>query len=134
MGLPYRAVYSASKSSVDFLSEALQMETAQFGIQVCVVQPGDIQTNINSAREHIVLPTDSAYYTKQQELINRINTEVNEGLDASLMAKRVEQLINKKTMPFKVRVAPPLAKLSVHLKYWLPNRLFLKILAKHYNV
>jgi len=134
MGLPYRAIYSASKSSVDLLSEAIQMETASFGIQVCIIQPGDIKTNINQSREHIELDTQSVYYTKQQELINRISGEVDNGLDALLLAKKVAKLIEKKKMPFKVRVAPGLAKLSIHLKYWLPNTLFLKILAKHYNI
>ena len=134
MGLPFRAIYSASKSSVDLLSEAIQMETASFGVQVCVVQPGDIKTNINQSREHISLDKQSAYYSKQQELIKRISGEVNNGLDATVLAKKVAILIEKKKMPFKVRIAPPLAKLSIHLKYWLPSNLFLKILAKHYNV
>ena len=46
-GLPYRGIYSATKASADMITEALRMETKDFGIQLCSVQPGDFKTNIS---------------------------------------------------------------------------------------
>jgi NADP-dependent 3-hydroxy acid dehydrogenase YdfG len=44
--IPYLAAYCASKSAVHFVSECLRMEAKPFGIEVVVVQPGGVQSNI----------------------------------------------------------------------------------------
>ena len=51
MGLPYRGVYSSSKSSVELLSEAMSMEVMKFGIKVVLIEPGDFKTSINLNRK-----------------------------------------------------------------------------------
>ncbi len=44
IALPYLAYYSASKFALDGLVEALRMEVAPFGIEACLVHPGDYNT------------------------------------------------------------------------------------------
>jgi NADP-dependent 3-hydroxy acid dehydrogenase YdfG len=43
---PFAAAYCASKTAVHMLSDVLRMEAAPFGIEVVVVQPGGVQSNI----------------------------------------------------------------------------------------
>jgi NAD(P)-dependent dehydrogenase (short-subunit alcohol dehydrogenase family) len=50
---PFAAAYCASKAAVHMLSEVLRMEAKPFGIEVVLVQPGGVQSNIaeSGARE-----------------------------------------------------------------------------------
>ena len=61
MGLPYRGIYSASKGALELITEALRMETKQFGIYITNIAPGDFATNIASGRYHAPVVKGSAY-------------------------------------------------------------------------
>ena len=52
MGLPYRGFYSATKGALGILTEALRMDTKDFGFNINNVAPGDFATNIDSGRYH----------------------------------------------------------------------------------
>jgi short-subunit dehydrogenase len=43
---PFAAGYCATKTAVHMLSEVLRMEAAPFGVDVVVVQPGGVESNI----------------------------------------------------------------------------------------
>ena len=45
VGLPYGAWYNATKYAVEGFSDALRMETAEFGVRVVMIEPGGIKTN-----------------------------------------------------------------------------------------
>lgn len=45
---PFGGAYSATKSAVHMLSDAMRMELAPFGIRVITVQPGSIKSNFGS--------------------------------------------------------------------------------------
>lgn len=46
---PLMGPYSASKHALEAISDAMRMELAQFGIDVVLIEPGIIPTNINRA-------------------------------------------------------------------------------------
>ena len=46
---PLMGPYSGSKHALEAVSDAMRMELAQFGIQVVLIEPGFIPTNINQA-------------------------------------------------------------------------------------
>lgn len=50
IAIPFQAYYSASKAAVRTYSLALASEVRPFGIEVCVIMPGDIATGFTSAR------------------------------------------------------------------------------------
>ena len=64
MGLPFRGIYSASKGALELVTEAMNMEVKQFGINVVNVAPGDFATNIAAGRYHTPVFEDSAYKEK----------------------------------------------------------------------
>ena len=43
--IPFGGWYNVSKYSVEALSDALRIEVKQFGIKVCLIEPGGIKTN-----------------------------------------------------------------------------------------
>ena len=56
--IPFQAFYSASKAAINSYTMALANELRPFGVQVCCVQPGDIQTGFTAARQKIVVGDD----------------------------------------------------------------------------
>jgi short-subunit dehydrogenase len=50
MGLPFRGFYSASKSALDKVTEAMRYEVYPWNIEVCSLHLGDIKTNIAENR------------------------------------------------------------------------------------
>ena len=56
--IPFQAFYSASKAAINSYTMALAIEIKPFGVQVCCVQPGDIQTGFTAARQKIVVGDD----------------------------------------------------------------------------
>ena len=48
-GIPFQGHYSASKAAIHKLSESLRLELKPTGIQVCTLDPGDINTPFNSS-------------------------------------------------------------------------------------
>ena len=51
IGLPYAAIYSASKSALNRLCESLQPELAEFGVAISVVNPGFIKTPLTDKND-----------------------------------------------------------------------------------
>ena len=49
VGIPFQAFYSASKFALEGYGEALAYEVAPFGIQVTLVQPGNVRTDFTAA-------------------------------------------------------------------------------------
>ncbi len=133
-GLPYNGVYSASKAMLDILTESLCMEIKQFGIDACVIQPGDFKTEVSSGRK---IPGDvkNSPYKEQFEHIDAtVTANVAHAPDPMKVAYKVEKLLKKKYLKPKYRVAAPIELMMPKLKSILPARWFQRILMKFYNL
>ncbi|KAI8984481.1 hypothetical protein BDF20DRAFT_860229 [Mycotypha africana] len=92
---PWAGIYAMSKAAVHSMSDTLRMELKPFGIQVVVVVPGSIKSNIGTAGVKTVqVPEDSLYTTVSNYIVARAN--LSQGLKAtptdafaSHVAKRV---------------------------------------------
>ncbi|MDO4728162.1 MAG: SDR family oxidoreductase [Bacteroidota bacterium] len=134
MGLPYRGIYSASKGALELLTEALRMEVDQFGVTVTNIAPGDFATNIAQGRYHVPLQEKSEYYATYQAILTLINEHVNDGGDTIEMAKAVHKVINTKEPKIHYKVGSFLQKVSTVLKKILPDKMYEKMLKKHYKI
>ena len=96
MALPFQAAYCASKFAVEALTETLRMEVRPFGIKVCLVEPGDFNTNLTDNRiKYGQFDQDSAYhkyYTKALGVIE--HSELN-GPSPDKIAGLIEHIINQ---------------------------------------
>src|SRR5256885_1752674 len=62
LGIPFQAFYSASKFALEGLAESLAYEVAPFGIEVTLVQPGNIKTGFTAARKMAAAAEDDEVY------------------------------------------------------------------------
>ncbi|MFN3402548.1 MAG: SDR family oxidoreductase [Cytophagaceae bacterium] len=134
LGLPYRAAYSASKAAMDRLSEAMRLEVKKYGIQICTVQPGGVNTDINTNRILTEVPENSPYKSSFERTYSIINESVRKGLDPEVFGPFIEKLINAKKIKRNYRVGKATEKLSVFLKKILPQSVFDNIISKHYKI
>lgn len=134
MGLPFRGIYSASKSAFAMTSEALSMEVKAFGIDVVTVAPGDFATNIAAGRYHTPVFENSVYNEKYKENLELMDTHVDSGMDPIVLAKKVFQIINSKNRKIHYKVGGFMEKFSIVLKRILPDRAYEKLLMNHYKL
>ncbi|MDG1779605.1 MAG: SDR family oxidoreductase [Flavobacteriales bacterium] len=131
--LPYRGVYCASKFAVEGLSEALSMELLPQGIDVSIIQPGDVKTHINKNR-HTAEQVDLKTYPNFNEVLEQVNQEVNDAQDPILVAKTVEKIIHTSSPKLRYRVGTFTQKLSLVLHWMLPGKIFAKLIARYYGL
>lgn len=134
MGLPYRGIYSASKSALSIYSEVLSLETKQFGVTVVDVAPGDFATNIAAGRYHTPLFKDSNYKEHYAKVLKQIDEEVNTGLQPELIAKVIYKIIGKRKPKVRYRVGTFMQRYAIHIKRLMPDRVYEKLMMKHYKL
>ncbi len=133
-GLPLRGYYSASKSAVEMLTEALRMEVKQFGIRVCSVQPGDFATNISANRPSATLADDSAYLPMFENINEQVNEEVKDAKDPAEVGEGILKILKEKSPQVRYRIGPFMQKLSVKIKKIVSGKIFEKIIMNHYKL
>ncbi|TVZ28581.1 hypothetical protein JM83_3715 [Gillisia sp. Hel_I_86] len=134
MGLPYRGIYSATKGALELTTEAFRMELKGFNVQMTNVAPGDFATNIAAGRYHAPVLEASPYKKAYKNTLDIMNKHVDEGKDPELMAKMIYKIINTPKPRGHYKVGEPLQKFSIALKRILPDKLYEKILLKHYKL
>ncbi|MBP8793403.1 MAG: SDR family oxidoreductase [Lutibacter sp.] len=134
MGLPFRGIYSASKGALELVTEAIRMEVKSFGIEVTNVAPGDFATNIAAGRYHTPVFEHSAYKKVYQETLDLMNTHVDSGSNPVEMAEAIFKIINTPKPKIHYKVGEFMQKFSIALKSILPDRVYEKMLMKHYKL
>lgn len=133
-GLPFRGLYSASKSAVNRLSETMRMELEQWGIHVSIIQPGDFKTNINDSRIIVQGGHDpkSPYYKAFKSQYEHISEEVGRGKNPAIIGKLVWKIINSRHPKPRYIVGTFDQNLAILFNFILPKRWFQKILQNRY--
>ncbi|WP_444647598.1 SDR family oxidoreductase [Flavobacterium columnare] len=134
MGLPYRGIYSASKGALGLVTEALRMETKQFGIEITNIAPGDFATNIAAGRYHAPVIKGSAYEKVYGNTLDEMNAHVDSGHDPIEMAKAVLNIIHTSKPKVHYKVGAFMQKFSIVLKRILSDRMYEKMLMNHYKL
>ena len=134
MGLPYRGIYSASKSALEMAVEAYRMEVRGFGIRMSTLAPGDYATNIAAGRYHSPLKEDSAYMEDYCRSLELMNAHVKEGKDPIQVARKVARILSKSKPRVRYSVGSPMQRFSLLLKRLLPDTWFERLLRNHYKL
>ncbi|NJB69591.1 NAD(P)-dependent dehydrogenase (short-subunit alcohol dehydrogenase family) [Saonia flava] len=134
MGLPFRGFYSATKGALGLITEALRMETKDFGIKITNLAPGDFATNIAAGRYHVPLLDDSPYRENYGTTLSTMNEHVDNGSDPIDVAKEVYKIIGTTKPKVHYKVGEFMQKFSIVLKMVLPDKVYEKLLLNHYKL
>jgi short-subunit dehydrogenase len=134
MGLPFRGIYSAAKGALEIVTETLSMELKQFNIKLTNIAPGDIATNIASGRFHTPVYDGSPYADIYKKNLDLMDMHVDKGKDPILMAHQIYRIINDPSPKLHYKVGEAMQKFSIVLKRILPDRMYEKLIMKHYGM
>ncbi|MDR2839708.1 MAG: SDR family oxidoreductase [Paludibacter sp.] len=98
--IPFQAYYSAVKAALIAYVQALSLEVKGFGIQCCLLLPGDTKTEFTAARKFTKKSQDenSPYYQKTKKSVGRMEHDEQNGMSPLSVAKIAVRQINRKNM------------------------------------
>ena len=134
-GLPFRGIYSASKSALEIVTESLRMEVRNFNIKITNIAPGVFKTDIANRRIDSFNEKESLYFNEYYRLWKNNNDHIEKsGSDPKMIALLVNKIINTKNPKIHYVVGNKFQKFSIILKRILPDLIFEKILTKYYKL
>ena len=133
LGVPFQGAYTASKHAIEGYAECLAMETAPFGVQVCLVEPGDHRGGSQHTRLHAASPQGDPYATACRTACAIIHRDESGGLDPAALGRKVVRNASRRRMRFRLLVAKPDQRLAVLLHRLMPAGLNFRILRDYYG-
>ena len=133
-GLPFRGYYSATKSAVMRISEALSSEVNQFNIKVVDIAPGDFQTNIAESRLYTETGKTSSYFSDYNRVLKMIDEEVEKGLKPDVLGYKINKILQLKQPKLRYKIGIFLQRMTPYLICLLPGRFFEKLINRHYGM
>jgi NAD(P)-dependent dehydrogenase (short-subunit alcohol dehydrogenase family) len=118
---PLEGVLSASKAALEMLSEALRFEAGRFGVQVTIVQPGTISTDMAERQQKFQLPAYAPLVTQYAERFARYRQR--RAPSAEQIASEIADLLDRRRLPLRVPVGLRSERLFARLSPRLLGRL-----------
>ena len=110
------------------------METKEFGIEITNLAPGDFATNIAAGRYHAPIGERSPYANAYERTLEQINEHVDTAGDPIAVAKKVYDIIGNERPKVHYVVGDTMQKFSLFLKKCLPDKIYEKLVLKHYKL
>jgi short-subunit dehydrogenase len=146
--LPGGAFYHASKYAVEALSDALRMEVARFGIDVVLIEPGPVRTPWNDVAAGSVAASaersngngnDADPYAGFKDAVTAAFSTATDGPLArfSSSADDIAKVITRAVTVRRPRtryLINPVARTTVTLRRWLPDRAYDAVLRRQYHL
>lgn len=132
MGLPFRGFYSASKSALDKVTEAMRYEVSPWDIEVCTLHLGDIKTKIAESR--VQTKVSEPYLNTFEKIHALMNAHVDKGTEPLDVAKYIDELLQKKNWKAHYYYGKLGQKIGVPLKWILPQKMYENLMRKYNNL
>lgn len=132
--LPYQGYYSCVKAGILQFTKALAIEAKEFGVQCCVVMPGDVKTGFTKSRRvaQKAQNEDSPYREGTAKAVAAMAKDERDGMNPEVIGKAILRQLQRKNM--RPEVTPTyLYSLLVFLIRRLPQRLILKVIGWMYS-
>jgi NAD(P)-dependent dehydrogenase (short-subunit alcohol dehydrogenase family) len=122
-GMPFQAYYSASKFALEGFVESLRYELSPFGIEACIVEPGDFRTGFTQARKKAE-SADSPYAERFARTIAIQENDERNGADPALAARRIVRLAGCRKLPVRVSTGQLFQRAALFIKRMIPASWF----------
>ena len=129
MGLPFRGFYSASKSALDKVTEAIRYEVSPWNIAVCTLHLGDIKTKI--AENRVKTKVSEPYQKTFEKIYSIMNAHVDDGTEPLEVAEYIDKLLIKKSWKAHYYFGKFGQKIGVPLKWILPQNFYENLMRKY---
>jgi NAD(P)-dependent dehydrogenase (short-subunit alcohol dehydrogenase family) len=125
IGLPFSAFYSASKFAMEGYGEALAYEVAPFGIEVTLLEPGNVRTDFTASRRDVVPPAgDDPYGAMVAKAVGLMARDEANGVPPSEVAVVISRILRSPRPRRRVSVAKIDERVGIMAKRVLPYRVF----------
>jgi NAD(P)-dependent dehydrogenase (short-subunit alcohol dehydrogenase family) len=124
IGIPFQAFYSASKFALEGLGEALAYEVAPFGVQVTLVQPGNVSTDFTASRRTAEAAGDPVYGAALTKAVAVMENDEANGVPAAQVAAVVRRVLESRRPPRRVSAGKAGERAGLLAKRLLPFRAF----------
>ena len=124
LGLPFQAFYTASKFALEGYGEALAYEVAPFGIEVTLVEPGNVRTGFTAARREVRPGGDAPYAAAAARAVGKMAEDEAGGVDPDKVAAVVQRVLEARRPPRRASVGNLDERVGIVGKRLLPYRLF----------
>jgi NAD(P)-dependent dehydrogenase (short-subunit alcohol dehydrogenase family) len=109
--LPVNGTYSATKFALEALSDALRLELAPFGIQVVLIEPGNIRSNFMATAQansqEILSNPDSPYHALYQHYLQVMSTMRKQEPGPEIVSQVIQRAIEVSKPKARYLVAVP---------------------------
>ncbi len=127
IGIPFQAFYSASKFALEGYGEALAYEVAPFGIDVCLVQPGNVRTNFTASRREVAPEAgDATYRDAVRKAVDLMERDEADGAAPESVAAAVAKVLTAPRVPRRRSVGKLEERAGIVAKRIIPYALFEK--------
>lgn len=134
MGLPYMPYYSTSKFGLEALVESLRIEIKNTGVQACIINPGDINTEMIDHHQYSAPPKGSFYEQTYERMARLFEDNVRNGTPVHKVSQTIMKAIQAKRMKHRYIVG----SFTEHVAYWgkrlLPEALFENLFGKFFKL
>jgi short-subunit dehydrogenase len=125
IGIPFQAFYSAGKFALEGLGEALAYEVAPLGVQVTLVQPGNVKTDFTASRRTAqAAGGDPVYGAALARAVGLMERDEMNGVPAADVAAVVRRVLESRRPPRRVSVGKASERAGLLAKRLLPFRAF----------
>jgi NAD(P)-dependent dehydrogenase (short-subunit alcohol dehydrogenase family) len=127
VGIPFQSFYSASKFAMEGYAESLAYEVDPFGVQVTLVEPGNVRTDFTESRRDVEPPEgDDPYRGATEKALGTMIADEQNGVPPDDVAAVVERVLRARRPPRRVSVGKFDERIGIMGKRLLPYRLFEK--------
>ena len=125
VAIPFQAFYSVSKFALEGLGEALAYEVAPFGIDVTLVEPGNVRTDFTANRKMAdAARDDEVYKSALDTAVGVMERDEANGVAPDDVAAVVQKVLDARRPPRRVSVGKAGERIGILAKRVLPFRVF----------